>query len=42
MERNSKNSQGYKLESQLREAYGKIVYTYTCHNKKATRLLKWC
>ena len=40
MERNSKNSQGYKLESQLREAYGKIVYTYTCHNKKATRLLK--
>ena len=40
MERNSKNSQGYKLESQLRGAYGKIVYTYTCHNKKATRLLK--
>lgn len=40
MERNSKNSQGFKLESQLREAYGKIVYTYTCHNKKATRLLK--
>lgn len=40
MERNSKNSQGYKLESQLREAYGKIVYTYTCHNKKAARLLK--
>ena len=24
----------------MREAYGKIVYTYTCHNKKATRLLK--
>lgn len=40
MERNSKNSQGFKLESQLREAYEKIVYTYTCHNKKATRLLK--
>jgi hypothetical protein len=40
MERNSKNSHGFKLESQLREAYGKIVYTYTCHNKKATRLLK--
>lgn len=40
MERNSKNSQGFKFESQLREAYGKIVYTYTCHNKKATRLLK--
>lgn len=40
MERNSRNSQGYKLESQIREAYGRVVYTYTCHNKLADRLLK--
>lgn len=40
MERNSRNSQGYKLESQIREAYGRVVYTYTCHNKLVDRLLK--
>lgn len=40
MERNSHNSQGYKLESQIREAYGRVVYTYTCHNKMADRFLK--
>lgn len=40
MERNSHNNQGYKLESQLREAYGRVVYTQTCHDKKATRLIK--
>lgn len=39
MERNSPTSQGYKLESQLREAYGRIVYTFTCHNKIVERLL---
>lgn len=40
MERNSRNSQGYKLESQIREAYGKIVYSETCHNKLINRLEK--
>lgn len=40
MERNSQNSQGYKLESQLRETYGKVVYSYTTHEKAAARLSK--
>jgi len=40
MERNSQASQGYKLESQIREAYGRLVYTETCHNKIVHRLLK--
>ncbi|WII37580.1 SLATT domain-containing protein [Paenibacillus thiaminolyticus] len=39
MERNSPVSQGYKLESQIREAYGRVVYTLTCHNKIVQRLL---
>ncbi|MGZ0054205.1 SLATT domain-containing protein [Bacillus cereus] len=39
MDRNSPNSQGYKLESQIREAYGRVVYTFTCHNKIVQRLL---
>lgn len=39
MVRNSRNSQGYKLESQIREAYGRLVYTFTCHNKIVQRLL---
>lgn len=39
MERNSPASQGYKLESQIREAYGRVVYTLTCHNKIVQRLL---
>lgn len=39
MERSSRASQGYKLESQIREAYGRVVYTYTCHNKIVQRLL---
>jgi protease II len=39
MERNSLTSQGYKLESQIREAYGRVVYTLTCHNKIVQRLL---
>ncbi len=38
MERNSQASQGYKLESQIREAYGRITYTQTCHNKIIHRL----
>ncbi len=40
MEQDIPNSQGYKLESQIREAYGRIVYTFTCHNKIVHRLLK--
>lgn len=40
LERNSLNSQGYKLESQIREAYGRITYTQTCHEKIIGRLLK--
>ncbi|OUB05800.1 hypothetical protein BK708_40565 [Bacillus thuringiensis serovar yunnanensis] len=39
MERNSPTSPGYKLESQIREAYGRVVYTFTCHNKMIQRLL---
>ncbi|MEN1990277.1 SLATT domain-containing protein [Paenibacillus hubeiensis] len=39
MDRNSPASPGYKIESQLREAYGRIVYTLTCHNKIVQRLL---
>lgn len=39
MDRNSQTSQGYKLESQIREAYGRVVYTSTCHNKIVQRLL---
>ena len=40
MERNSQISQGYKLESQIREAYGRVTYTQTCHDKIISRLLK--
>ncbi|MBU3103924.1 SLATT domain-containing protein [Clostridium gasigenes] len=41
MELNSQHSQGYKLESQIREAYGRIVYTQTCHDKMVKRLKKY-
>lgn len=41
MERNSRNSQGYKLESQIREAYGRVTYSQTCHDKFINRLLKY-
>ena len=40
MERNSRVSQGYKLESQIREAYGRVVYTQTCHDKIIEKLFK--
>lgn len=40
MERNSQSSQGYTLESQIREAYGRVTYTQTCHDKIISRLLK--
>lgn len=39
MERNSLASQCYKLESQIREAYGRVVYSLTSHNKIVQRLL---
>lgn len=40
MERNSRTSQGYILESQIREAYGRVTYTQTCHEKIIGRVLK--
>ncbi len=40
MERNSQGSQGYILESQIREAYGRVTYSQTCHDKFINRLLK--
>lgn len=29
-----------KLKSQIKDAYGKVVYTYTAHHKFAARLIK--
>ena len=40
MERNSLNSQGYKLESQIREAYGRVTYSQTSHDKFINRVVK--
>lgn len=40
MERNSRNSQGYKLESQIREAYGRVTYSQTCHDKFINRTVE--
>ena len=39
MDRVSQSSQGYKLESQIREAYGRVTYTQTSHDKMINRLL---
>lgn len=39
LERNIRNHQGFKLESQIREAYGRLVYTMTCHNNIVQRLI---
>jgi hypothetical protein len=39
MERSFPLSQGYKLESQIRESFGRVVYTEICHNKIIQRLL---
>ena len=41
MDRSSRNSQGYKLESQIREAFGKVTYTQTCHEKMIKRYMFW-
>lgn len=40
MDRSSIDTHGYRLESQIREAYGRVVYTETCHYKKIDRLHK--
>ena len=40
MERNDYNSQGYKLESQIRESYGNIVYSQVCHTKFINKRVK--
>lgn len=40
MDRNSYSSQGYKLESQIREAYGRITYSQTCHDKFINRTVR--
>ena len=40
MQRNDFNSQGYKLESQIRDAYGRVTYSQTCHDKYIDRLLR--
>lgn len=40
MERNSRNSQGYKLESQIREAYGRVTYSQTWHDKFINRIVR--
>lgn len=40
MDRNSYNSQGYKLESQIREAYGRVTYSQTCHDKFINRIVR--
>ena len=39
MDRSSPTSQGYKLESQIRETYGYVIYTKICHEKFTKRLL---
>lgn len=38
MERNSRDSQGYMLESQIREAFGRVTYSQTCRDKIIHRL----
>lgn len=38
MDQNSQDSSSKKLESQIREAYGQIVYSSTCHNKMCEML----
>lgn len=40
MEPSSKDSQSYKLESQLREEYGRVAYSYMAHEKASERLTK--
>lgn len=39
MEQDTHNKNYSSLKSQLRDAYGKLTYTYTCHNKMCNRML---
>ncbi len=39
MDRSSQDSPGYKLESQIRLSYGKVIYSQTCHERIIKRLL---
>ena len=41
MDRNIPSSQGYRLESQIREAFGKVMYTTTCHDKIIARFIRY-
>ncbi|XKM14178.1 SLATT domain-containing protein [Orbaceae bacterium ac157xtp] len=38
---NSKEDYKLSLEHQIREAYGKVVYSQTCHHKMAERYYTW-
>jgi hypothetical protein len=38
MERNSQDKIGYQIESQIREAYGRVTYSQTCRDKLIHRL----
>ncbi len=40
MDRNTRTDHGFRLESQIREAYGRVVYTQTCHEKMIQRLIR--
>ncbi len=40
MDRSSQDSHDYKIESQIREAFGRVTYTQTCHIKLSGRLEK--
>lgn len=40
MDQNSLVDERYKLESQIRESFGRVVYSQTCQEKKIQHLLK--
>ena len=40
MVQNSQNTEVYELESQIRNQYGRLVFTYVTHNKMADILIK--
>lgn len=40
MDRNSQDKIGYQIESQIREAYGRVTYSQTCRDKLVHRLEK--
>ncbi len=41
MEQNLENNYRIKLREQIKESYGKIVYSFTAHEKNASRLKKY-